>query len=217
MDFYFANIVVNEALIAVVFRLSYGIAEIMRFINDTYFETSDRPVRLRLCDHPGCGQPGIYKAPKDRNNLNNYYYFCLEHVREYNKAWDFFEGLSPDEIEDYMRQATVWERPSWPIGSGGMENRTKEKVRPDCNNGSENNGHHEFSALPLAALEALAVLELDPPVDFATIKRRYRALVKKHHPDAQNGSQDDEKFKEVSLAFTTLRKIYATMKINDSA
>jgi hypothetical protein len=183
----------------------------MCIFNDTYFETSDRPVRLRQCDHPDCGQAGDYRAPKSRDRLKDYYYFCLDHVREYNKAWDFFAGLSPDEIESYTRATTVWERPSWPLGQCGVcEREMRDKVIRDFFGEPGREKPQKASpALPLAERDALAVLELTPPVDFVAIKGQYRTLVKKHHPDAQGGSASEEKFKNISLAFATLRKIYA--------
>ncbi|MFA4995352.1 MAG: J domain-containing protein [Bdellovibrionales bacterium] len=181
----------------------------MRIFNDTYFETSDRPVRVRLCDHPDCGQAGDYRAPKSRDQLEEYYFFCLDHVREYNKAWNFFEGLSPEEVETYTRDATVWERPSWPLGQWGVcEKKLRDKALHDIFSGHANeNAEPAQPALPLAEREALAVLELTPPVNFAVIKGRYRVLVKKHHPDI-GGRKSEEKFKDISLAFATLRKLY---------
>jgi len=185
----------------------------MRIFNDTYFETSDRPVRVRLCDHPDCGQAGDYRAPKSREQLTDYYFFCLDHVRDYNKAWDFFEGLSPEEVEAYTRDATVWERPSWPLGQWGLaEKKLRDKILHDIFNESPKEKPQDINAsLPLAEREALAVLELAPPVNFADIKVQYRTLVKKHHPDVRGAKQEnEEKFKNISLAFATLRKIYAS-------
>ena len=75
------------------------------------WETS-RPI---ICDHEKCNNIGEFRAPKSRSELNNYYYFCLKHVSEYNKSWDFYRGLSVDEIELSMRKDTVWDRPSWPL------------------------------------------------------------------------------------------------------
>jgi DnaJ-domain-containing protein 1 len=70
--------------------------------------------------------------------------------------------------------------------------------------------HKPSPSMPLAEREALAVLELTPPVDFAAIKVQYRVLVKKHHPDMHDGDhENEEKFKDISQAFATLRKIYA--------
>lgn len=184
----------------------------MRVFNDTYFETSDRPVRVRLCDHPDCGQAGDYRAPKSREQLTEYYFFCLDHVRDYNKAWDFFEGLSPEEVEVYTRDATVWERPSWPLGQWGVaEKNLRDKILRDIFNESPKEKTQDANpSLPLAEREALAVLELAPPVAFADIKVQYRTLVKKHHPDVRGAKRgSEEKFKDISLAFATLRKIYA--------
>ena len=48
---------------------------------------------VQPCDHAGCDLPGLYPAPKSRQRLNERYHFCLEHVREYNKKWNFFEIL----------------------------------------------------------------------------------------------------------------------------
>jgi len=185
----------------------------MRQFNDTYFETSDRPTRLRLCDCPDCGQAGDYRAPKSRDRLNEYYFFCLDHVREYNKAWDFFAGLSPGEIEAYTRSATIWERPSWPLGQWGVcERKLRDKALHDIFGGPVREETESTPPpMPIAGRDALAILELTPPVDFAAIKGQYRALVKKHHPDVRgNEPGNEEKFKDISLAFATLRKIYGT-------
>ena len=52
---------------------------------------------------PGCGAQGEYRAPKSRQNLQEYWWFCLEHVRAYNGSWDFYKGMSPGQIEAHMR------------------------------------------------------------------------------------------------------------------
>jgi len=184
----------------------------MRAFKDRYFETSDRPVKLRLCDHPACGQAGDFRAPKSRDELNAYYYFCLNHVRAYNQAWDYFAGLSPDEVEDYTRKATVWERPSWPLGNwGAREQALRDKAMHDIFGHSPRDEEQPQPqpAMPLAEREALLALDLQPPVTFAAIKSQYRALVKKHHPDLHGGAREaEEKFKNINQAFTVLRDIY---------
>jgi hypothetical protein len=185
----------------------------MRVFNDSYFETSDRPVKLRMCDHPACSQTGDHRAPKSRDQLNDYYFFCLDHVREYNKAWDFFAGLSPQDVEAYTRDATVWERPSWPIGQWGANERAlRDKAMRDIFAAAAGPTSEEATAtqpMPLAEREALAMLELQPPVTFIAIKAQYRALVKKYHPDLNgNDRESEEKFKDINQSFATLRKIY---------
>ena len=62
-----------------------------------------------------CNKEGEFRAPKSRILLNEYYFFCLEHVKEYNKSWDFYKGLSVNQIENSMREDIIWNRPSWPL------------------------------------------------------------------------------------------------------
>lgn len=49
----------------------------------------------RTCEKEGCGAQGEFRAPKSVSELQTYYWFCLDHVREYNKAWDFYKGMTP--------------------------------------------------------------------------------------------------------------------------
>jgi hypothetical protein len=190
----------------------------MRTVNDKYYETSDRPVKLRLCDHPSCGLPGDFRAPKDRDHLRDYFFFCLPHVREYNQSWNFFEGLSPDQVENYNRDAGVWERPSWPLGQWGLnERKLRDKAMNDIFGDNGASAQTKNTApMPIAERDALAELELQVPVTFIQIKTQYRALVKKHHPDLnRDDAEAEEKFKTINQAFTTLRKIYEPAEIED--
>src|SRR3546814_20080544 len=70
----------------------------------------------RRCDHPGCPGTGEFRAPKSRDRLTDYFWFCLDHVREYNKSWNYYSGLSDNEVERMIRYDTVWQRPTWPMG-----------------------------------------------------------------------------------------------------
>ena len=70
----------------------------------------------RLCDHPGCEAGGDFRAPRSRLELDRYYWFCLDHVRAYNVAWNYYAGMSESEIEAEIRRDTVWQRPSWKLG-----------------------------------------------------------------------------------------------------
>ena len=77
----------------------------------------DEDEQSGCCAHPGCLEDGVYKAPKSRLQLRNYHYFCLEHVREYNKAWNYHKGLNEQQVENSIRRSTTWDRPSWPFGT----------------------------------------------------------------------------------------------------
>lgn len=178
------------------------------------------PVRTRRCDTPGCAERGDYRAPRSRN-LDGYYYFCLEHVRIYNSEWDYFAGMSSDAIETYLLDAAFWERPSWPIGANAKEkeNKLREKVRrqffTDFENAERAAESEESQGMPRSARlsavlhAALKTLDLSPPVTFAAIKKQYRALMKKHHPDLNGGSREaEEKVKSVGHAYAIVKKIY---------
>src|SRR3984957_18212540 len=75
----------------------------------------------RPCDYAGCTAAGEYRAPKSRSSLNEYWWFCLEHVRAYNATWDFYKGMTPGQIEAQMRDDTGWQRPTWPLGRLGAK------------------------------------------------------------------------------------------------
>ena len=59
------------------------------------------------CDKTNCNERGEYKAPKSRIMLNDYYYFCITHIKEYNKSWDFYKGLSVNQIESSLREDII--------------------------------------------------------------------------------------------------------------
>ncbi len=178
---------------------------------DSSFVLSDRPVTLRGCDCPGCNQPGDFRAPKSRDQLDHYYWFCLDHVRDYNRQWDYFAGMSMHDIETHVRKASVWERPSWPIsGMRAREQSIRDAVMRDFfSDGPE--APPPTQAMPKVERDALVALELVPPVSFTAIKTQYRIMVKRHHPDANAGSpESEEKFKNLNQAFTVLKEIYGT-------
>src|SRR5687768_8073979 len=79
------------------------------------------------CAWEGCDQPGLYKAPKGNKAEGQYHHFCLEHVRHYNTAYNFFSGMKPDEIDEHVsRSAQTDGRPTWGLGSkpgAGQPNR----------------------------------------------------------------------------------------------
>ena len=78
--------------------------------------TDGAQLHQRVCEAPGCRLCGEYRAPRARDRLNEHRWFCLEHIREYNKKWDYFAGLDADEIEAHIRADTLWRRPVWPLG-----------------------------------------------------------------------------------------------------
>jgi hypothetical protein len=160
----------------------------------------------QTCDAPGCDREGEYRAPKSRTNLREFHWFCLEHVREYNAAWDFYKGMSPGEIEREVRADTSWQRPTWPLGRLGAS-RMDETLEAEL---------HAFTfgarsappkpSAPPELRDALHTLDLAWPVSMDDVKTRYKELAKRHHPDANGGDKASEEIlKSVNLAYATLR------------
>ena len=145
----------------------------MPSFDDKYFETLDRPVKTRACDCPGCSAVGDYRAPKTRA-LADYYFFCLDHVRAYNAAWDYYAGMTGVEIETQIRKAAVWDRPSWPLGEWHVrEQKMREDVMREFFTDGANDPVPPVPPMPTAERDALAILELSPPVDF----RRHQGAI----------------------------------------
>src|SRR5579863_4496736 len=173
---------------------------------------------LRLCDHPGCEAGGNFRAPRSRLELDRYFWFCIDHVRSYNTAWNYYAGMSEAEIEAEIRRDTVWQRPSWRLGERhgpgprvhdpfGFHAGQKEAHRPNGHAGGYANGAAARAAS--AREQALAVFDIEPPFTQPRLKARYKVLVKEHHPDAHGGDKAaEEKLKIINQAYATLKASY---------
>lgn len=162
------------------------------------------------CDLPGCGAPGEYRAPKSRQTLNEYWWFCLEHVRAYNAGWDFYKGMTPGEIEVQLRADTAWQRPTWPLGrlGGGRipEAALRDPLQMFGRGVDKTRRRSEGAQAPKEMREPLATLGLDWPVTMDVLKTRYKELAKRHHPDANNGDRAaEERLKIINLAYAAVR------------
>jgi len=158
---------------------------------------------------PSCQSMGEYRAPKSRRNLNDYHWFCLEHVRAYNAAWDFYKGMSPGEIEMQLRADTAWQRPSWPLGRLGAVAWEDDVLRDPLNilaAGRFNRARRAEKDTPPELREPLATLGLSWPTTLDAVKTRYKELAKRHHPDANGGGQAaEERIKTINLAYAAVR------------
>ncbi|MBN8900026.1 MAG: J domain-containing protein [Rhodospirillales bacterium] len=165
----------------------------------------------RACDMPNCGGMGEYRAPKSRQSLNDYWWFCLEHVRAYNGAWDFYKGMTPGEIEAQLRADTSWQRPTWPLGrlgTGAWDEavlRDPLRILADAKQDKARRARGE-DRMPAELKEPLAALGLSWPTTLDVVKARYKELAKRHHPDANGGSRDaEERLKTINLAYAALK------------
>ena len=163
----------------------------------------------RRCDCPGCKAEGTYRAPMSRDRLNSYYWFCLEHVRAYNLAWNYYSDMNEVEIERHRRHDAVWQRPSWPFGSTPGRGTTGA-FRDDFGFFGAEGANPARRQAVTEQEKALETLGLDLDASFAEAKRRYKELVKRLHPDANGGdSAAEELLKGVNQAFAVLKAGFA--------
>jgi len=172
----------------------------------------------QVCAWPGCGAEGRFRAPRSRDRLRDFVWYCLEHVREYNSGWNYFAGMSREEIEAHQRADSTWHRPSWRFGVGAAGDPRQwrdpfgffadaewgEAEWQRAGRRGERQGASEASG---RAARMMAVLDLPAGFTLAELKQRYKALVKKHHPDLHGGDrQSEEMLKRINEAYTYLKE-----------
>ena len=168
------------------------------------------------CAVPGCRAPGEYKAPLQAANFDgpgSWRFLCLDHVREHNTKYNYFEGMTPDEIHEAQGPLGGWERPSRKFATNGADpppawsdfsdplDAISARFRGQARRGKAPN---RFSK---AERRALAVLGLGEDSDMHSLRKRYSALVRRYHPDKNGGDRSHEdKLGEVIEAYQLLRK-----------
>jgi len=191
--------------------------------HDFYKQYFQPQSQTRSCEHEGCQEAGIYRAPKNRYQLNTYIFLCLPHVRDYNSNWNYYEGMNEIEIERHNRADVTWQRPTWSISNimkkspSASSQNFIDPLNLFNDNQSQKHPHlnqkidTSLRSFPSHSKEqkALLVLTLTSPISFAEIKAMYRQLVKEFHPDANQGCKfAEERIKKINEAFSILKKTY---------
>jgi hypothetical protein len=182
-------------------------------------EDRARKTDAPCCDWKGCGNSATHRAPKGRSRENEYWRFCLEHVREYNQSYNYFSGMSDDAVMKYQKDAITGHRPTWKMGT-----RAGPSVGPE---GAQDpfSMFREFGARgaqakpettePARAIrnaerKALHELGLEVGADKAEIKAKFKILVKRHHPDVNGGDRaTEDKLREIIQAYNYLKSVGA--------
>lgn len=174
----------------------------------------------RLCSEPGCDEAGEFRAPllegvgTGRDGPQPYRWLCLDHVRAFNAGYNFFSGMSVDEIHDAQRPFAGWERETRAFnGNGGADRPPKwaDFTDPLDAIGARFKRRMEEArkdGKPLSERErkALKVLGLGADVDRNDLRKRYAELVRKYHPDRNGGDRSYEKaLQDVIAAYTELK------------
>jgi curved DNA-binding protein CbpA len=178
-----------------------------------------------VCQWDGCDKKAVHRAPVGRNAEGEYFMFCFEHVKEYNKGYNYFSGLSDTEIARYQKEAITGHRPTWTVGvnknarNGPTQSQTRSgsagaqaRMRDPFgffNEARARQARHEPRLRKLKTLEAKALetLGVAASATAADIKAAYKELVKKHHPDANGGDRGSEdRFRAVIQAYQLLKQ-----------
>jgi len=193
----------------------------------------DKDRRLRAqcpaCEWPNCAAPATHRAPKGRLREREYWRFCLEHVREYNHAYNFFAGMSAEDIGRYQKEAVVGHRPTWKMGmSGGRPSSRSHSSRFHSEFTSADDpfgifrefgaaggarqesrrGPTESRTVRNAERKALDALGLEADASTHEVKARFKTLVKQHHPDANGGDRSSEdRLREIIQAYKYLKSV----------
>lgn len=165
----------------------------------------------RCCAWPGCTEEAAFRAPRSRSDLREFVWFCLEHVRLYNQSWDYFSGMSADEIEAHRRKDTTWHRPSWRFGLHGWAGT--HGIHDPFGFFAEDGPQRPATPPPDAKAQAMiCVMELEAGYTLADLKKQYKVLAKRHHPDLHGGDKDaEERLKRINEAYRYLidNELYA--------
>lgn len=175
----------------------------------------------RRCAMPGCDQPGEFRAPPEDGPRSGdrpppYRWLCLDHVREFNARYNFFAGMTPEEISVAQRPYAGWERETRAFAANGADRPPAWADFSDPldaigarfrNRMAEERARKDGKPLSPADRRALGVLGLDADADRRDLRARYSALVREYHPDRNGGDRSHEaRLQAVINAYQALRK-----------
>ncbi|HIF61554.1 MAG TPA: J domain-containing protein [Candidatus Pelagibacter sp.] len=167
-----------------------------------------------ICEWINCREAGDFKAPAEKDNSRNFKWLCEEHIKLFNKKWNYFEGMSQNEIQDFLKSDLTWHRPTQKFGSTNnyfdiLWNNTlsdKFKIFKE----EQPNGKTQRK-LCEKDKDAFRIMDLEIGADWTTIQKKFKTLVKKFHPDKHSGSKlYEDKLKKITLAYSHLKMIVTT-------
>jgi len=171
-----------------------------------------------ICEWYKCKEIGKFKAPTEKDNSKKFKWLCEEHIKMFNKNWNYFDGMSQDEIEIFLKSDLTWHRPTQRFGSSDnffnilWNNALSDKFKIFNDKEIPNKTKKKLDEKDK---DAFIILDLEFDSDWKIIKKKFRILVKKFHPDINAGNkQYEDKLKRITLAYSHLKMIMLT-KTND--
>ena len=166
-----------------------------------------------ICDWNSCNKPGEYKAPVERDNSRKYRLLCLEHIREFNKNWNYFRGMDDQQIFDFIKSDLTWHKPTQSFSSSDnffkilWNNALSDEVHKlKFKNQSHSMRQFKFDNNDI---KAFGILGLSIGIGWTKVQQKFKKLVKKFHPDMNSGNKRfEDKLKVITLAYTQLKNTY---------
>ena len=162
-----------------------------------------------ICDWDNCQETGTYRAPVKRDDSKKYRLLCLGHIKIFNKNWNYFEHMNDQEIEFFIKSDLTWHKATKTFGSSdNFFNILWNNALEDKLNIFKSNGFNEYKKTQLSNTDrdALDIMDLKYEVKWEEIQKQFKTLVKKYHPDKNQGSKKfEDKLKTITLAYSQLK------------
>jgi preprotein translocase subunit Sec63 len=166
-----------------------------------------------ICDWNNCLNEGSYKAPVEKDNSKKFRMLCLNHVKEFNKNWNYFQGMDDNQIYEFIKSDMTWHKPTqsfsssdnffkilWNNALKSEFNKNKLNVKFDHMNQFKFN-HND--------VKAFSILGVSIGIEWGKVQKKFKKLVKKFHPDMNSGNKKyEDKLKIITLAYTQLKNTY---------
>ena len=166
-----------------------------------------------ICEWNNCNNFGEFKAPIEKDNSKKYRMLCLEHVKEFNKNWNYFSGMNDQQIMDFIKSDMIWHKPTQSFSSSDnffkvlWNNALKDEL--DKSQLKSNLNHMRQFKFDHNDIKAFGILGISVGLKWQKIQSKFKVLVKKFHPDMNSGSKKfEEKLKLITLAYTQLKNTY---------
>ena len=170
-----------------------------------------------ICDYKNCKKIGQYKAPIEKDNSKKFKWLCLDHIKEFNRSWDYFKGMSDQEVCVFLKSDMTWHKPTQSFSASGNFFNILWKNTLNGGESILSNGYGEKIKTKInfsdKDREAFKIIELEVGAKWNVIQNQFKKLVKKYHPDMNAGNKKfEEKLKIVTLAYTQLKLAYKGKK-----
>ena len=166
-----------------------------------------------ICDWNNCSEIGNYKAPVEKDNSKNFRLLCLTHVKQFNKNWNYFSGMSEEQIFEFIKSDMTWHKPTQSFSSSDnffkilWNNALKDEI--DKSKFNSQFSHMKKFRYSHNDVKAFSILGLSVGLRWKKIQEKFKKLVKKFHPDMNLGNKKyEDKLKVITLAYTQLKNTY---------